>query len=522
MTIGCVSVTARLENRRWLGKPTSSRRRCSLTHARRERSRIRRTPLETFEPRSSNGAASAPGDLLGAVTSAVAAAEPEQAASWLDAYRDRGDALTHRYWSLFADSHMFSDPPAAAAALHHAIALHPEGNDYVRLARLETEAVRQVPLLERAVELDPANAYTQAALGYAYLHAGSPAASLAAFERAGLLDPENMNVQIELGYGSWRAGRFDSARTAFEHASHADPANQVLLQQLVYVNQRLKRNDEARRYAEQVLDAMPAPDRDAEAADRRFGFQRLHEDLDRRVTVNVDAFSGTGVGTIASASQPGSNYRSYSQLEADVRLGRTPIRDGSTLSLYARVLADGGDLHSPVPSQNALLGVGLRWKPWRSQVIYLAAENQNGLADPSRRDFLVRVSASFFGGGRSSDDWHPAGHGWFSRNLYVDGAGYLETRHSAFTADYRMSYHRKLSASHTLEPYGHLQFNAIAHEVFDHDLRTGAGLRWNIWQGATAYDAAPHKFSVGVEFQHAVQTYLANRNAVFLTLGTRW
>jgi adsorption protein A len=265
-----------------------------------------------------------------------------------------------------------------------------------------------------------------------------------------------------------------------------------------------------------------SPGSDAENADRRFGFQRLHEDLDRRVSVNLDAFSGTGIGTAASASQPGSHYRSYSQAEVDVRLGHPPVRDGSTLSVYARVLADGGDLRRAVPSQNAMLGVGLRWKPWRSQVIYLAAENQNGLDDRSRRDFLLRVSASFFGGGRASDDWHPAGNGWFSRNLYVDGARYLETRYSAFTTDYRMSYHRKMSASQTLEPYAHLQFNGIAHTGFERDVRSGVGLRWNLWQGANAYDAPPHKISVGVEFQQAFKTYLADRNAAFLTLGAHW
>jgi bacteriophage N4 adsorption protein A len=466
-------------------------------------------------------------DLLAAVSSAMAAVEPEQAATWLNTYRERGDALTRRYWSLFADSHMTSDPPAAAAALQHAIDLQPEGDDYVRLARLESEPTRQVKLLERAAALDPGSAGTQAALGYAYLRAGRPAPSLAAFVRAGALDPANMNVQIELGYGSWRAGRAVEAQHALERASHADPANQILLQQLVYVHQRLKHNDEALRYAEQVLDALsessaPSPGSDAEAADRRFGFQRLHEDLDRRVTFNLDGFGGTGVGTVASASQPGSNSRSYSQFEADVRLGRPPVRDGSTLSVYARVLADGGDLHSPVPSHDAILGVGLRWKPWRSQVIYLAAENQSGFADAGRQDFLLRASASFFGGGRSSDDWHPAGPGWFSRNLYVDGAGYLESRHSAFTADYRMSYHRKMSASQTLEPYGHLQFTGIAQDGFQRDARSGAGLRWNIWQGANAYDAPPHKISVGLEVQHAFNTYLPDRNAVFLTLGTHW
>jgi hypothetical protein len=47
-------------------------------------------------------------------------------------------------------------------------------------------------------------------------------------------------------------------------------------------------------------------------------------------------------------------------------------------------------------------------------------------------------------------------------------------------------------------------------------------VRWNIWYGATQYDAAPHKISIGLEFQQALQTYLPDHNGVFLALGTRW
>ena len=282
-----------------------------------------------------------------------------------------------------------------------------------------------------------------------------------------------MTVQIELGYAYWGAGRSAEAARAFERAWHADPANLRLAQQLVYVYQRLKQNDAARRYVEQVLDAsaslseMPASDDSGGMSqDRRFGFQRLHEDLGRRVTVNLDGWSGTAVGAGSEVLEAGRHYRSYSQVEADVRLGSPPIRDGSTLSAYARVFADGGDLRSGVPSQNAMLGIGLRWKPLRNQVLYLAAENQIGLDDRQRRDVLVRVSASFLNGGRYGDDWHPARAGWFSRNLYLDAAQYLKTSLTAVTADYRTSYHRRLWNSATLEPYAHLQFNGTRKQPF--------------------------------------------------------
>lgn len=463
-------------------------------------------------------------ELLGAVSTALAVAAPDQAASWLDVYRDRGDTLNHRYWSLVADSSARKDPEAAAAALAHAIALLPEADDYVRLARLESDAPQQVRWLQRAVALDPANSNAEAQLGYAYSRVGSPVSAVGAFERAAALDPQNMDLQRDLGYAYWRIGRAASAQRAFELAFHADPANPQLPQQLVYVHQRLKHNREARAYSELVLDQSLSSDAPADeaAADRRFGFQRLHEDLGRRVTLGLDGWTGTAVGTGTSESQAGSRYRSYSQFEADVRLGNPAIRDGSTLSAYTRVLADGGDLRNIVPSQNAILGLGLRWKPWSRQVIYLAAENQNGLDDTSHRDVLLRASASFLNGGRAGDDWHPSRSGWFSRNLYLDGAHYLESQHSAFTVDYRSSYHRKMAASQTLEPYVHLQFNGARDIRLERDVRGGVGVRWNVWQGASRYDAPPHKISVGVEFQQAFQTYLTERNGVFLTFGTRW
>ena len=228
-----------------------------------------------------------------------------------------------------------------------------------------------------------------------------------------------------------------------------------------------------------------------------------------------------GAGTEAHAG--GSRYRSYSQVEADFRLGSPPIRDGSTLSAYVRVIADGGDLRSAVPSQNAMLGVGLRWKPLRNQVIYLAAENQNGLDDLRRRDVLLRASASFLNGGRYGDDWHPSRSGWFSRNLYLDARSLSEDRATppspptiarVITARCRAAgrWNRTSTCS------------SMAAEAsrFERDLRTGVGVRWNLWYGANRYDAAPHKVSVGLEFQQALDTYLSDRNGLFLSVGTRW
>ena len=394
-------------------------------------------------------------ELLAAATTALAAGEEGQALDWLEAYRARGGSLDGRYWSLLGRGWSRTDAAGAIAAFERAVALRPDVDDLLRLAQLEADPVKRVTWLERAVALVPADARVQAELAYAYARAGRAADSLTALEKSAALNPADTGVQVDLGFAYWRADRTADAVRALERAYQADPSNMIVARQLVYAEQRLANNSAARRYAERVLDTPGAFTQGAsdltplQQADVQFGFQRLHEDLGRRVTVNADGFSGTGVGSRAASGQPGSGYRSYSQIEADVRLGKQTIRDGRTLSAYARVFADGGDLHRAFPTENAMLGAGLRWKPWRSQVIYLAAEGQGSLDDRSRRDVLVRASASFLNGGRFGDDWHPARAGWFSQNLYLDAARYLKSEFNAVTADYRTSYHKRIADQRT-------------------------------------------------------------------------
>ena len=467
-------------------------------------------------------------DLVGAATTAIAAAEPAQAARWLGTYRERGGLIDHRYWTLTAQSCEAQDDIAGAiAALEHAIDQRPQFDDFSNLARLSSEPTRQVMWLERAAAIDSSNLQVLVELGYAYQRAMRSTQALETFERAATLNPDNMSVQLELGYAYWQAGRLPDAQRALERAWQADARNIPAAQQLVYIHQRLSHNDRARWFAERVLDATAATtdssDRTSvgDAADRRFGLQRLHEDLGRRLTVNADAWSGTQVGTGTSASQPAGGYRSYSQIEADYRIGRPPTRDGTTLSVFARVISDGGDERRALPVQNQTLGTGLRWKPFRSHIFYVAAEQQVSLQTP-RRDVLLRTSAALLNGGRHSDDWHASGNGWFSQDLYLDAVHAVRAGYTAATADYRGSYHVKLADSQSVEPYAHVQLNAIRGARIQRDTRAGAGARWNIWYGATRYDAAPHKLTIGVEYQQAFETYLVDRNGLFLSVGARF
>lgn len=464
-------------------------------------------------------------DLMAAATTAFAAGEPQQACEWLEHYRDRGGMPDYRYWSLRARSaDAAGRTDEARAAFEQSVAVRPSVDDYMRLVRLSNDAGQQVQWLRQAASLDLKNAAVQAELGYALERMGRDTDARLAFERAAALDPGNVSIQSELGFLYWRTGNVLLAERAFERAWQADQRNVAVAEQLVYIEQRLTHNPQARRYAEHVLDAHQDRGEGATDAQKQFGLKRLHEDLGRRVTLSADGWSGTRVGTGTSASRAGDGFRSYSQVEGEVRLGRASVHDGKTVAVYARLIGDSGVERRAVPVQNRTAGVGLRWKPFRQQVFYVAVEQQARLDGPARPDTLGRASASLFNGGHHSDDWHAAGRGWFAQNLYLDVAQYFKAKYGAATADYRASYHQKLASGHSVEPYAHVQVTGVrnAGTGTDRDVRGGVGARWNVWYGGTRYNADPHKLSIGLEYQDTLDTYLPDRNGIFLSVGMRW
>ena len=463
-------------------------------------------------------------DVLGAATTALAAGDAVQASGWLNGYRQKGGSDERRYWTLTAQSReLQGDVDGAIAALQQLVAISPQSEDYRHLARLTMDADRKVTWLGQAAALAPDNAAVQMDLAYALTRAGHDADAVAAFERVAAMDPSNAMVQLELGYAYKRVGNLSRAASAFERSWKADQSNVAAAQELVYINQRLSHNAQAKKYAEAVIDGLGATTESARSqSDARFGFQRLHEDLGRRLTVNLDGWSGTHVGTGTPASRAGDGFRSYSQVEADVRLGSPAIRNGRTISAYVRVIGDGGAERHALPVQDSTLGVGLQWKPFGSRVFYVAAEQQTSLDGPERHDTLLRASASLFNGGRFSDDWHASSSGWFAQNLYLDAAHYTRAVYSAATADYRASYHQKLAAHTTVEPYAHFQINGVKLTNVERDVRVGVGTRVNVWAGGTRYNADPHKIAIGVEYQQTFETYLPDTNGVFGSLSFRW
>lgn len=432
-----------------------------------------------------------PDELLAAASSAAAAGDMARLDAYLQRYRQRAGARSDAYLWLEAQRLEAAGQSGAAIAALQAMA-SPDAGQLVRLAGW----------LEQA---------------------GQGEAALHALERAQRLAPGEPVVLSALGYAHWNAGRAGEALPLLERAQAAWPDDPALGQQLVYVDQRLQRNESARHRAELAIDDLlryPAQEADDARAGTLFGLRRLHEDMGRRWTFLADARSG-GASSLLAGDAPSGVDGSYAQLEAEYRLGQPALRDGRTLSAYGRLFAGDDRAWS---WRAPTLGLGLRWKPLRDDVLLLAVEQQQPLGTEGRSDTLLRASASFLNGGRFSDDWHPAGRGWLAQNLYLDGARYLRQRVSATVADYRLSYHHKLAEGQTLEPYAHLQHNGRWPDEgsAEKTLLVGVGLRWNVWSGQRRYDAYPHKLSLGVELQRTLESRQDTGDGVFLTLGGRW
>lgn len=446
-----------------------------------------------------------PNDLLAAANTALAIDEPATARSWLDTYAAQGGPKDHHYWWLLAQADEPGNPALARTDLENAIALHPDPRYYQRLAALQTQA-------------------------------GESPQALASLQRASLLAPDDPALAASLGYAYLQAGQPGQARVQFERASKANPDDPALTRQLLYVHQQMGDNAEAQAYAARAIDQLgPSGDAVASSNDPQededqqlYNLRRLHEDLGRKWRFNADMSLGDSVSSAANAAAPGVSYRSYLQLEGQYRFDPSLTGgDINTLAAYTRVFAGSGANGGFWPVNAPMLGVGLHWKPLRSQNIVLTVEQQTPLSNnqDTHNDTMLRASGSWAFGTRFSDDWHAAGQAWITQNFYVDLAYYLRAEEAVATLDYTLGWEHKLVEGQAIEPYVHLQYTGIdrSHGLgYEKDGRMGLGLQWNLWYGETHYDAYPHRFSLALEGQHAFTSYLRENNVVFLIARTQW
>ncbi|MCW8194189.1 tetratricopeptide repeat protein [Proteobacteria bacterium 005FR1] len=445
-------------------------------------------------------------DVLAAANTAFAAENIEALREWLAEAESRQLTDNASYWWLRAQLHSPAQHKVLIEDLSRALAIAPEAHVYAargRVFRSTGELDKAVTDMMRAVELDPDSGLYRAELGYALAQNGRSEKALEEFEIAAALMPDEASLIKQLAFSNANLGKTEAA--------------------LNYAKKSVDLTDHARTESG-ISD---------EQIEQHFRFRRLHEDLGRRWTFNASSWLGSNAVTATvddsswATTESDSPLRSYTQLDAEYRLGSGKIVQRDRLSAYGRVFA-GSENATSYSLDFPTLGLGVKWKPLEDQVFWLSAEQQLPLSGEGESDLMLRASASFLDT-NASGDWQPLGSGWLSQNLYVDFAHYVKQGRQAYTIDYSAGWHYKLADGATLEPYGRIQHVGIDDRGYFGSDSAGVGVRWNRWTGGDYYDAWPQKWTVGLEYRRTLRSdggagYSEDQpaNSLIFTLGGRW
>lgn len=308
---------------------------------------------------------------------------------------------------------------------------------------------------------------------------------------------------------------------------------------------------ELRRVIDVEQDLVDGDDEYGSLDARKYRQRRAHETLARRDTVTLaSTWSPAGISTndrfLDDGVRSGSSRRAQSQNVQlamwDHALGEEPSRNGSTLSVYGRVLF-GGQSRSDY-AQSMGTGVGLRYKPIGQANLNLYAElyhqrqidteHYSGLSlgellspakvggnwgdlrhnAESSNDLLLRATASFLDQGDWRNDWRVDEDDWNERFLYLDAAWWTRAGDHAWLSRYQQGHAWKLpgTSPQTLMPYGFLEFSSQdPSNDWRQDARAGVGVRWQWWFDDDRYNAYRGSLKVRAEYQQSLGGNLYQR-----------
>ncbi len=378
-------------------------------------------------------------------------------------------------------------------------------------------------------------------------HANDPQQSNEWLAEAARLAPENPRYRADYGVRLAAADTPQLRRQSLPYliqASHDFPEDYRIGETLAWRYDEVENSAAARQELRRIIDLeqnmVDDGTDDTHLAARVYRQRRAHQSLSQRDSISVaSTWSPAGVSTNDTLRSNNPQRRAASQNVQlalwDHALGDEPSRNGSTLSVYGRVLFGGQDRSHYAQSMGT--GLGLRYKPLGTTNLNLYAElyhqrqiddqHYSGLslgqllspgkaADTygdlrgnaqSSNDLLLRATASFLDQGDYRNDWRVEENHWNERFLYLDAAWWTHAGEHQWTSRFQQGHTWKLPATRpqTLMPYGFLAFSSQdPGNDWRQDLRTGLGLRWQWWFDDDRYNAYRGHLTVRTEYQQAL------------------
>ncbi|MCW2271661.1 NfrA family protein [Pseudomonas sp. JUb96] len=368
------------------------------------------------------------------------------------------------------------------------------------------------------------------------------------------LDPGNPRYRAD--YGMHLAGSADPAvrRQSIPHLERSTRdlpedyrLGETLALRYIEAENSAAARQELRRVLDIEQDLVDEGDEYGSLEARKYRQRRAHEALLRRDSITLaSTWSPAGISTNDNFRDNRQERRAASQNVQlamwDHALGAEPSRNGSSLSVYGRVLFGGQSRTDYAQSMGT--GVGLRYKPLGQANLNLYAElyhqrqiddeHYNGLTlgqllSPSKvgdnwgdlrgnaessNDLLLRATSSFMDQGDWRNDWRIDEDEWNERSLYLDAAWWTRAGDHQWLSRYQQGHTWKLrtDSPQTVMPYGFLEFSSQdPSNDWRQDLRTGVGLRWQWWFDDDRYNAYRGTLKVRAEYQQSLGGNLYER-----------
>ncbi|WP_085585185.1 NfrA family protein [Thalassospira mesophila] len=360
------------------------------------------------------------------------------------------------------------------------------------------------------------------------------------------LQPENARYNADLGMrlaSGTEADQLVVSIPYLEKAVNDYPQDYRLHETLANRYVAIENNAGARAQLEQAIDLEQYPvsygDDYGSLEARRYRQRRAHETLERRDSVTLaSTWSPAGVTEFPlgnNASQRRSASQNVQTLLWDHALGEEPVRNGSTLSVYGRVLL-GANGHSRY-GQTTGTGVGLRYKPLGDYNLNLYSELYSqtrrdksgvpgiktgdlvnpgklvdGISDAANNDkrdndLILRATASFLDQNEYRNDWRVDDDSWNERFVTVDLSWWTRSGNHMALSRFQQGHSFKLptSSAQTIMPYGFVEVAAQDPDnTWRQDLRTGLGVRWQLFTDDDKDNAYRTRINARVEVQKSV------------------
>jgi bacteriophage N4 adsorption protein A len=276
-------------------------------------------------------------------------------------------------------------------------------------------------------------------LGALYTELKRPNSAIQEYEYAVGREPGNLVYEESLAYAYRSRRRYGDAARVFETIIKQHPDRSALYPDLAYSYLHEGENARAAYWFERAIDVQPQPTSYADQQQKRrdaFGMQEEISSLTTRYSLTLyQSYRGNDVGMSSSSLFSGGGViPSQGGVEISFQPGQIGFRDDKIFQVFARTLWSNEPQSLTIDENSVQVGVGVRYKPFRSQNILVSAERLIAVGSNAINSWLFRAS---YGWG-TGYELRPGQHLWNNTQVYGDvglftrnggtGAYYAEAR----------------------------------------------------------------------------------------------